>query len=353
MKITHPRRSITNQRPCPARPHRQWSWPGRLTHLPIAGGVGVEQCVPQTGRRISAISRPEQGTKGSSLIQSLRHRRRRLKRQSLNLPRPPRPRAPEKSLNYLSEISDAEQSLEPQPQASPPPVAQTNVVPVLDGAEIRTGRFWDLSRPLQHLFEAVDEIRRTIGLVHDHIQADERREPPPTEEHNEGGHNQDAPQQDPEWTRDPPHSRRAGLDGTAPPTVREGDVYRADCAVASRADAHFHPSPPDQARGSLPAPPELEILNPSAWPKPNWEPKGTSLGTPVDYWPPRWSPTQWSGRPAGPRRSPAPTPTPIPAQLSELQGSTASGYDPLPVEQDWEYLLEHLHGPRVLQPADV
>ena len=169
MKITHPRRNITNQRPCPARPRRQWSWPGRLTHLPIAGGVGVEQCVPQTGRRISAISRPEQGTKCSSLIQSLRHRRRRLKRQSLNLPRPPRPRAPEKSLNYLSEISDAEQSLEPQPQASPPPVAQTNVVPVLDGAEIRTGRFWDLSRPLQHLFEAVDEIRRTIGLVHDHI----------------------------------------------------------------------------------------------------------------------------------------------------------------------------------------
>ena len=149
MKITHPRRNITNQRPCPARPRRQWSWPGRLTHLPIAGGVGVEQCVPQTGRRISAISRPEQGTKCSSLIQSLRHRRRRLKQQSPNLPRPPRPRAPEKSLNYLSEISDAEQSLEPQPQASPPPVAQTNVVPVLDGAEIRTGQRVHIGHLLQ------------------------------------------------------------------------------------------------------------------------------------------------------------------------------------------------------------
>ena len=213
--------------------------------------------------------------------------RRCLKRRSLSLPRPPRPRAPEKSLNYLSEISDAEQGLEPQPQASPSPAAQTNVAPVLDSAEIRTGRFWDLSRPLKHLFEAVDEIRRTIGLVHDHTQAGERREPPPAGERTEGGHHQNAPQQDPEWTRDPPPSRRAGLDGTAPPTVREGDVYRADCAVASRADAHSHPFPPDQARGSLPAPPELELLNPSTWPKTNWEPEGTSLGTPVDYWPPQ------------------------------------------------------------------
>ena len=132
MKITHPRRNITNQRPCPARPRRQWSWPGRLTHLPIAGGVGVEQCAPQTGRRIAATGRPGQGTKGSNLLQSLRRRRRSLKRRSLSLPRPPRPRAPEKALNYLSEISDAEQDLEPQPQASPSPAAQTNVAPVLD-----------------------------------------------------------------------------------------------------------------------------------------------------------------------------------------------------------------------------
>ena len=353
MKITHPRRNITNQRPCPARPRRQWSWPGRLTHLPIAGGFGVEQCAPQTGRRISATGRPGQGTKGSNLLQSLHRRRRSLKRRSLSLPRPPRPRAPEKALNYLSEISDAEQNLEPQPQASPSPAAQTNVAPVLDSAEIRTGRFWDLSRPLQHLFDAVDEIRRTIGLVHDHTQAGERREPPPAGERTEGGHNQNAPQQDPEWTRNPPPSRRAGLDGTAPPTVREGDVYRADCAVASRADAHSHPSPPEQARGSLPAPPELELLNPSTWPKTNWAPEGTSLGTPVDYWPPQWSPSQWSGRPAGPHQPTAPAPAPTPAQLPELQGSTASEYDPLPVEQDWEYLLEHLHGPRVLQPTDV
>ena len=74
-------------------------------------------------------------------------------------PQPQRQRTPGKNLSYLSEISNAESDPPPQPLIESPPAVQTSASQAADNVGIQTGRFWDLSQPLQRLFYVVDEIR--------------------------------------------------------------------------------------------------------------------------------------------------------------------------------------------------
>ena len=247
-------------------------------------------------------------------------------------PQPQRQRTPGKNLSYLSEISDTESDPPPQPLVESPPAVQTSASQAADNVGIRTGRFWDLSQPLQRLFDAVDEIRRVIGLDLDQPGAD--KVPLPTGGRIGDDHDHSTPDQDPGWTRNPPPERRVGLGVNAPPTVQVGDAFPADYGEASQAGAHSHPFPPDQARVPLPAQLDLDLLNPSIWSRTKCAPEGTSLGTPADYWQPQWSPSQWTGKQTDPHQS-----SPLP-QPPRPQRPIASTYDPLVAGQDWDFLLE-------------
>ena len=345
MKNTHQRKNVTNRRPRPAHALRQWSWPGCLTHLPIVDGVGVEQKTPRTVCQTVAADLPRQGTRGLGPLQTLRRHQKGQRPRIQSPPQLQRQRTPGKNLSYLSEISDAESDPPPQPLVQSPPAVQTGASLAVDNVGIRTGRFWDLSQPLQRLFDAVDEIRRVIGLDLDQPGAD--KVPLPTGERTGEDHDHSTPDQGPGWTRNPPPERQVDLGANAPPTVQLGDAFSADYGEASQAGAHSHPFPPDQARVSLPAQLDLDLLNPSVWSRTNWAPEGTSLGTPVDYWPPQWSPSQWTGKQTDPHQS-----SPLP-QPPQPQRTIVSTYDPLVAGQDWDFLLELLHEPHVHQPADT
>ena len=141
----------------------------------------------------------------------------------------------------------------------------------------------------------------------------------------------------PEDARNPPPERQVGLGADAPPTVQLGDAFPVGYGEASRADAHSPQSQPGRAHGPSPARLDLDLLNPSTWSRTNWAPEGTSLGAPVEYWPPQWSPSQWTGKRMEQQQ---PDPLPHPPQP---QKPVASSYDQLVAGQDWDFLLEPLH----------
>ena len=233
MKNTHQRKSVTNRRPHPAHALWRWSWPGRLTHLPIAGGVGVERKTPRTVHQTVAADHPRQGTKGVDPLRTLRRHQKGPRPLIQSPPQPQRPRTPGKNLGYLSEISDAESDPPPQPLVESPPAVQASASQASDNVGIRTGRFWDLSQPLRRLFDAVDEIRRVIGLDLD--QPGANKVPLPTEGRTGDDRDHSTPDQGPGWTRNPPSEWQVGLGADAPPTVLVGEAFPLGYGEASRA----------------------------------------------------------------------------------------------------------------------
>ena len=97
-------------------------------------------------------------------------------------------------------------------------------------------------------------------------------------------------------------------------------------------------------RGSPAGPGYAEPL---IWSRTNWALEGTNLGAPVDYWPPQWSPSQWTGKRMDQHQSNPLSHPPRP------QRPIASTYDPLVAGQDWDFLLEPLNEQHVPQPADT